>query len=138
VANKSPSAVDLLVGQNIRIGRLQMGLTQIELGASIGVSFQQIQKYESGANRIGASRLQRIAEVLRLPVPALFDGATSAAEHNPAEQSPRYLLAKPHALRMLNAFSKINSEATRLAVLHLVEAISQIATPSRSRKRKGG
>jgi transcriptional regulator with XRE-family HTH domain len=113
-----------------------MGLSQTELGARIGVTFQQVQKYEKGTNRIGASRLQQISEALRVPVRALFDGAPSAG-HGPAEQTPRYLLAKPHALRMLTAFSKISDEATRLSVLHLIEILSRIATQSRSRRRNG-
>jgi transcriptional regulator with XRE-family HTH domain len=114
-----------------------MGLSQTELGARIGVTFQQIQKYEKGANRIGASRIQQIADVLRVPVPALFDGASSAA-HDPPEQSPRYLLAKPYALRLLQAFDQIKDEATRMAVLQLIESICRTATRSRSRRRNGG
>jgi transcriptional regulator with XRE-family HTH domain len=136
MADRSPRPVDVVVGQNIRIGRLQMGLSQTELGARIGVTFQQIQKYEKGTNRVGASRLQQISEALRLPVPTFFDGAPSAGD-GPVEQTPRYLLAKPHALRLLNAFNKINEEASRLAVLHLIEVLSRIATRSRSRGRNG-
>src|SRR5437899_2728342 len=98
-----------------------MGLTQTELGARVGVTFQQIQKYEKGTNRIGASRLQQIADVLRTPVPALFDGVPTAA-HDPPEQSPRYLLAKPHALRLLQAFDQIKDETTQMAVLQLIES----------------
>jgi transcriptional regulator with XRE-family HTH domain len=126
VANKTPSAIDVLVGQNIRIRRLQMGLTQSELGARVGVTFQQIQKYEKGTNRIGASRLQQIADVLRTPVSALFDGVPSAA-HDPPEQSPRFILAKPHALRLLQAFDQIKNEATRMVVLQLIESICRTA-----------
>jgi transcriptional regulator with XRE-family HTH domain len=136
MADKNPSAVDVLVGQNIRLGRLQMGLSQTELGARIGVSSQQIHKYEKGTNRIGASRLQQIAVIFRLPVAALFDGAPSAG-HEPAEQTPRYLLAKPHALRLLNAYSMINAEASRLAVLQLIEGLARIAKRSCSRKGAG-
>jgi transcriptional regulator with XRE-family HTH domain len=138
VDNKNPSAVDVLVGQNIRLGRLQMGLSQTELGARVGVSSQQIHKYEKGTNRIGASRLQQVAEVFRLPVVALFDGAPSAGGHEPAEQTPRCLLAKPHALRLLSAYSKINAEASRLAVLQLIEDLARNAKRSRSRRGNGG
>jgi transcriptional regulator with XRE-family HTH domain len=125
----------VLVGQNIRIGRLQVGLSQTELGARVGVTFQQIQKYEKGANRVGASRLQQIADALRVQIPTLFDGAP-AAHHSP-QQSVRGILAKPQALRLLLAFDKINDEAARLAVLHLVESIPQGAA-RHSRKRNGG
>src|SRR5712671_3612030 len=105
MADRSSRPVDVLVGQNIRIGRLLMGLSQTELGARIGVTFQQIQKYEMGTNRVGASRLQQIANVLGLPASALFDGAP-AAGHEPAEQTPRYLLTKPHALEGLSRIAK--------------------------------
>jgi transcriptional regulator with XRE-family HTH domain len=125
-----------LVGQNIRIGRLQRGLSQIDLGARIGVAFQQIQKYENGSNRVGASRLQQIADVLRMSVPALFDGAPTA--HRPREQFARLLLTKPHALRLLLAFDQIKDEATRLAVLQVIESIPRTAMRRRPRNRNGG
>jgi transcriptional regulator with XRE-family HTH domain len=116
----------VLVGQNIRICRLQKGLSQGELGRRIGVTFQQVQKYEKGANRVGASRLTQIADVLGVPIPTLFDGAPTAGHHQAApEQSPRYLLAKPHSLRLLQGFDRIDNDATRLAVLHLVESLVQ-------------
>jgi transcriptional regulator with XRE-family HTH domain len=124
VAKRSPLPVDVLVGQNVRICRLQKGLSQGELGRRIGVTFQQVQKYEKGANRVGASRLTQIAEVLGVPIPALFDGAPAPTHApSPPEQSPRYLLAKPHSLRLLQGFDRIDNDATRLAVLHLVESL---------------
>ena len=130
MAKRSPLPIDVLVGQNIRICRLQKGLSQGELGRRIGVTFQQVQKYEKGANRVGASRLTQIADVLGVPIPTLFDGAPTAAQsQSPPEQSPRYLLAKPHSLRLLQGFDRIDSDATRLAVLHLVESLVQ--TPAR-------
>jgi transcriptional regulator with XRE-family HTH domain len=135
VATKSPLPIDVLVGHNIRIGRLQVALSQTELGARVGVTFQQIQKYEKGANRIGASRLQQIADALRVPIPTLFDGAPTA--HHSSQQSVRGILAKPQALRLLLAFDQINDEAARRVVLHLVESIPQGAG-RRLRKRNGG
>src|SRR5216684_5373196 len=100
VAKRSPLPIDVLVGQNIRICRLQKGLSQGELGRRIGVTFQQVQKYEKGANRVGASRLQQIADVLGVPIPTLFDGASTAADHSPL-QTARSFLAKPHSLRLV-------------------------------------
>ena len=124
VAKRSPLPIDVLVGQNIRICRLQKGLSQGELGRRIGVTFQQVQKYEKGANRVGASRLTQIADVLGVPIPTLFDGAPAPTHApSPPEQSPRYLLAKPHSLRLLQGFDRIDNDATRLAVLHLVESL---------------
>jgi transcriptional regulator with XRE-family HTH domain len=128
--------VDVLVGQNIRICRLQKGLSQGELGQQIGVTFQQVQKYEKGANRVGASRLNQIANVLGVSLPSLFDGAPTATEDE-SGHSPRYLLSKPHSLRLLQGFEKIGNEGTRLALLQLVECLSQDAVHGGGGKPKG-
>jgi transcriptional regulator with XRE-family HTH domain len=132
VAKRIPLPVDLLVGQNIRIGRQQKGLSQTELAEGIGVTFQQVQKYEKGTNRVGASRIQLIADVLGVPISTLFDGALGA-EPNPQSHSHQYLLAKPHSLRLLLSFGKIKSDATRLALLHMVEGISNSRSSSEVR-----
>jgi transcriptional regulator with XRE-family HTH domain len=136
VAKRSPRPVDVVVGQNVRICRLQKGLSQTELGQQIGVTFQQIQKYENGKNRVGASRLDQISAALGVPIPALFDGAPTAADH-PPERTARYLLAKPHSLRLVQGFDKIRDDATRLAILNLIEGIPRTAPRNRSRSRKG-
>jgi transcriptional regulator with XRE-family HTH domain len=136
VAKRSPLPIDVLVGQNIRICRLQKGLSQGELGRRIGVTFQQVQKYEKGANRVGASRLTQIADVLGVPIPTLFDGAPTAAQHTSTEPTARFLLAKPHSLRLLQGFDKIDNDATRLAVLHLVESLIQMPVRGGSAKRE--
>ena len=139
MAKRSPLPIDVLVGQNIRICRLQKGLSQGELGRRIGVTFQQVQKYEKGANRVGASRLTQIADVLGVPIPTLFDGAPSVGQA-PPEQSPRYLLAKPHSLRLLQAFDKVKDDGTRMALLAMVECLAGTAAPQverASRKRSG-
>ncbi len=138
MAKRSPLPIDVLVGQNIRICRLQKGLSQGELGRRIGVTFQQVQKYEKGANRVGASRLTQIADVLGVPIPTLFDGAPTAGQSQAVpEQSPRYLLAKPHSLRLLQGFDRIDNDATRLAVLHLVESLVQSPARAGAAKREG-
>lgn len=134
MAKRSTQPADTMVGQNIRIARLQRGLSQTELGTRIGVTFQQVQKYEKGANRVGASRLTQIADTLGVSIPALFDGAQGAAPPlAPGEVSPRALLAKPHCLRLLLAFDKVEGDATRLAVLHLIESLPQALRAVRKR-----
>jgi len=77
VMKQDPTPIDVLVGENIRICRLQRRLTQTELGQRIGVSFQQVQRYENGANRVGASRLTQVANALEVPLLSLFDGTTT-------------------------------------------------------------
>jgi transcriptional regulator with XRE-family HTH domain len=84
---REASDLDKLVGHNIRIQRLDRGMTQTELARAIGVTFQQIQKYENGVNRVGSGRLFKIAETLRTPVSALFDGVDQA-KTSPSEESP--------------------------------------------------
>jgi transcriptional regulator with XRE-family HTH domain len=116
--------IDILVGQNIRICRLQQRFSQTELGRRIGVTFQQVQKYEKGANRVGASRLSQIAEVLNVPLVALFDGSSTATQQAEREETPRALLANPHSLRLLQGFDKIGSDAARAALLQLVDALA--------------
>jgi transcriptional regulator with XRE-family HTH domain len=120
--------VDTLVGRNIRICRLQRGLTQTALGDHLGVTFQQIQKYENGANRVGASRLSQLAGALGVPLGTLFDGSPAAGRSGP-DLSGRELLANPHALRLVQAFHRISGGKQRLAVLHLIERIGK--RPSR-------
>jgi len=124
VTNKGPTPIDVLVGQNIRICRLQRRLSQSELGQRIGVSFQQVQKYENGANRVGAGRLTQVADALEVPLLSLFGGTTTWPDRQP-DQSPRALLAKPHSLRLLQGFDKLGSDATRSALLQLVETLAQ-------------
>jgi transcriptional regulator with XRE-family HTH domain len=139
MAKRSPLPVDTLVGQNIRICRLQRGLSQTELGQRIGVTFQQVQKYEKGANRVGASRLTQIADTLQVPLPTLFDGASTVEQVEPGA-SPRFLLSKPHSLRLLQAFDKVKDDGTRMALLEVIECLartgSQKETERSSRKAR--
>jgi transcriptional regulator with XRE-family HTH domain len=87
------------------------------------VTFQQVQKYENGTNRVGASRLSQIANVLEVPLSALFEGRAGIGK-GLAEQSPHALLAKPHALRLLQAFHKIQREPLKVAILKLIESLA--------------
>ena len=126
MSSKRPDPIDIQVGHRIRIQRVARGMSQSALADQIGVTFQQVQKYEKGANRVGASRLNQIANVLGVSLPSLFDGAPTATEDE-SGHSPRYLLSKPHSLRLLQGFEKIGNEGTRLALLQLVECLSQDA-----------
>jgi ribosome-binding protein aMBF1 (putative translation factor) len=73
VPKRSPDRVDIEVGRRVRTFRLEKGLSQEQLGDQLGLTFQQVQKYEKGINRIGAGRLQRIANILEIPVGNFFD-----------------------------------------------------------------
>src|SRR5260221_13330597 len=79
---KGPNETDVLVGRRVRIRRVELGLSQTQLGNALGVTFQQVQKYEKGTNRIGASRLHAISGVLRVSVSYFFPGVADGADHS--------------------------------------------------------
>jgi transcriptional regulator with XRE-family HTH domain len=111
--------VDKLVGQNIRIFRTAKGISQTELGNSVGVTFQQIQKYEKGANRVGSSRLAKIAGVLKVPVSHFFDNSASGSDGPVSGPVVTDLLISPYAVQMLKAFAKLPSDKLRRSIVVL-------------------
>jgi len=124
---KKPDPVDVEVGQRIRIQRLQSGLSQTSLADQLGVTFQQVQKYEKGVNRVGAGRLTKIAKALGVPVGTLFGADDAEAPERtdyPIADSPLKLLTVPGALRLLRAYGQINGGTTRRSIVDLVEKIA--------------
>ena len=117
--------VDKLVGQNIRIFRTAKGMSQTELGNAVGVTVQQIQKYENGANRVGSSRLFKIAEVLEVPIGRFFDNAATASDASVAGPVVTDLLNSPYAVQMLKAFARLPSDSMRRSLVVLAERISE-------------
>jgi transcriptional regulator with XRE-family HTH domain len=120
MAGRGRSPVDILVGRNIRIHRLNRGLSQTELGRHIGVTFQQVQKYENGANRVGSGRLFKIAGLLGVPVSVFFEGA-HYSEDTAEVNTPVALLAEPYALRVLKAFCEIDDSELRRSLVEFTE-----------------
>ena len=122
---KDVDAVDLSIGQRIRAFRLSRGMSQSELGSRIGVTFQQIQKYERGANRIGGGRLKKIAAALDAPITALFgeDKIGSAT----ADNRLAAILSQPYAVRLLLAFDDVKGTTQRRALVHFVECMGRAA-----------
>src|SRR5499426_4582022 len=120
---KSPDALDRLVGRNIRIQRLARGLSQTDVAEKLGVSFQQVQKYERGRNRIGAGRVVRIAAALEVSLLTLFEGVDSV--DGPDGASPQALLAHPQHLSLVQAFSRVADKGTRRALIGLVRQIAE-------------
>src|SRR6185295_6697928 len=91
---KAPNPVDKYVGSRVRMRRIMLGMSQEKLGEALGLTFQQIQKYEKGTNRVGASRLQQISEILQVPVSFLFEGGPSGivnGELSAESASPAYI-----------------------------------------------
>ena len=118
---------DAAIGKRLRTLRLQRGLSQTELGTLISVTFQQVQKYEKGTNRISAGRLQRIAEVLSVPVAFFFasvDEASKDAGGDPVDVEFSFLQTEG-ALRLARAYARIKQPGIRLQLLRLTEAIAE-------------
>ncbi len=117
---------DAEIGKRVRTLRLQRGLSQTELGALINVTFQQVQKYEKGTNRISAGRLQRIAEVMTVPVSFFFagyDDKPKASAPSPVDVEFSFLQTEG-ALRLARAYARIKQPSVRLQLLRLTEAIA--------------
>ena len=134
LSGRNPQPADVTVGQTIRLHRLARGMSQTTLGKKIGVTFQQVQKYESGANRVSASRLSLIAQVLGIPLSMLFEGTSPAREQPTKGDAPAALVSNPLAFRLAQAFSQIPNKTLRATILQLAETLSAAGTPEKARR----
>ena len=130
-AKKSPNPIDKHVGARVRMRRMMLAMSQEKLGDALGLTFQQVQKYEKGANRIGSSRLQQISDILQVPVAFFFEGAPhlpgTAAAIAADAPSPAYVsdfLATSDGLALTKAFQKIADGKLRRRIVELVEQIA--------------
>ncbi|MGD2133117.1 MAG: helix-turn-helix transcriptional regulator [Maricaulaceae bacterium] len=125
---RTPNPVDIHVGSRVRLRRLLLGLSQEKLGDELGVTFQQVQKYERGANRIGASRLYRVAKVLQVPVGFFFEGLDSVAADGFAEDDQTPLIDdfinSPEGVALASAFARIREPSVRRKLLELARTLS--------------
>ena len=129
---KRPDPVDIEVGHRIRIERLARGLSQTALANELGVTFQQVQKYEKGVNRVGAGRLTKIAEVLGIEVGTFFSGKEMLEQersNNVGAASPLKLLTVSGAFRLLRAYGDIKDTNLRRALVDLIEQIAAQRQP---------
>ena|SRR5436190_1349544 len=122
---RSATPIDIEVGKRIRLRRIERGLSQTELGDHLGITFQQVQKYENGVNRVGAARLNKIAELLQVPIAFFFhkDGAKSKLEKNDIDTS--LFAHAANSVRLLKAFSKIDDAAVQRRIIALAESIAE-------------
>lgn len=131
VNKKKPNPIDTHVGSRVRLRRTMLGLSQEKLGEALGITFQQVQKYEKGSNRIGASRLQRISEVLNVPVSFFFEDAPSSGQPSPGFAEPSggdYVadfLSSSEGLQLNRAFVKISDPKVRRRVVELVRSLAE-------------
>ena len=127
---ESPNIIDKHVGNRVRMRRLMLDMSQTTLGNAVGVSFQQVQKYEKGANRVSASRLQRIADILEVPVPFFFEELpvySSGRNKKDAPVPPAFVdefLATAEGLELCKSFMQIKDHKRRSAIVHLVERLA--------------
>ena len=130
MAVRTPNPIDIHVGGRVRLRRMLVGMSQEKLGDRMGLTFQQIQKYEKGVNRIGASRLFQLAQVLGVPVQFFFDGVPSDGQNNlEAESDPEAeafifeFLNSREGLELNRAFVKISDSKVRRTLVDLVRTL---------------
>ena len=127
---KKPNPIDIHVGSRIRLRRNMLGLSQEKLGESLGITFQQIQKYEKGTNRVGASRLQAIAGILNVPVAFFFEdapGSGSEAQGFAEDGDVNYVvdfLNSAEGLQLNRSFARISDPKIRRKIVDMVKCLS--------------
>ena len=127
---KVPDPTDKHVGARVRMRRMMLSMSQEKLGDALGLTFQQVQKYEKGTNRIGASRLQHISNILQVPISFFFEGVPRApGQSNGMSEapSPAYVsdfLATSDGLALTKSFMKIKNGKLRRRIVELVEQVA--------------
>ncbi len=130
MVKKVPNPIDKHVGSRVRMRRMMLSMSQEKLGDALGLTFQQVQKYEKGTNRIGASRLQHISHILQVPVAFFFEGAPllpNQSRELGEAPSPAYVadfLATSDGLALTKAFMRIKEPKLRRRIVDLVEQIA--------------
>ncbi len=128
---KSPNPIDKHVGTRVRMRRMMLGMSQTALGDALGITFQQVQKYEKGTNRISASRLQQTCDVLQVPIAFFFEGlptapaVTGSIEAQLSTDQFTDFMATRDGLALAKAFVRIGNVQLRRRILHLVEEIEE-------------
>jgi len=126
---RGPTPADIRFGHKMRARRMMLGVSQAELGVALDVTFQQIQKYERGINRVSVSTLENLAAMLRVPITYFFDG--HPAENGQCVASEMDLtafLATPDGLALCTTFHHIESKGMRSALINLLQGLQGMAT----------
>jgi transcriptional regulator with XRE-family HTH domain len=127
VPKKQVNPIDIQVGNRVRIRRMLIGMSQERLGDLLGLTFQQVQKYEKGVNRIGAGRLFEVSRILNVPVDFFYEGANAIpAGASEAESAPvMEFVSSGEGLQLSLAFMKIRDTKVRKRVLDLVKSLAE-------------
>jgi transcriptional regulator with XRE-family HTH domain len=121
MAQRSSTSADREIGRRLKIRRLDLGISQTAVADALGLTFQQVQKYEKGTNRIGAARLQRVAEILDIPIAYFYDEKIAGTKKR---QTAFALLETAYSLRLMRAFTRIKDRRIQLRTVELVEGIA--------------
>src|SRR5262249_22258684 len=126
---RPPNPIDKHVGRRVRMRRKMLAMSQEKLGAALGLTFQQVQKYENGTNRMGASRLQQMSDILQVPVEFFFEGAPNASEPHGSGSALSVaqiddFISNSGGLRLIGAFMRIDKAAVRRRIVMLVQEIA--------------
>jgi transcriptional regulator with XRE-family HTH domain len=127
---KVPNPVDKHVGSRVRMRRMMLAMSQEKLGAALGLTFQQVQKYENGTNRMGASRLQQMSGILQVPVEFFFEGAPNTSAPDGSNVSALSVaqiddfISDSDGLRLIGAFMRLDNAAVRRRIVMLVQEIA--------------
>ena len=125
---RQPNSADSQIGESIRAYRLAAGMSQGDLAKRLGVSFQQVQKYEKGTNRVGAGRLPQIADMFGVPIGALFKGSMDASFGKGAGGGiPVKLISDTTTVKLLTAYAEISDRSVRRNISELVDLIAKSA-----------
>src|SRR6202142_3026408 len=123
IAKKTPNPIDKHVGSRVRMRRMMLSMSQEKLGDALGITFQQVQKYEKGTNRIGASRLQHVSGILQVPIAYFFEGTPGQMKAKGNAPSSTYVsdfIATTDGLTLAKAFTQIKSVNVRHQIVKLV------------------
>jgi transcriptional regulator with XRE-family HTH domain len=137
-----PNPIDVYVGRRVRMRRIEIDMSQQDLGEHIGLTFQQIQKYEKGTNRIGASRIQQIGKALEAPASYFFEGAPDGWEGEATSQISRAqleLLSTREGKLLVGSFARITDAKIRHSFVGLMQRVASLIDskpPKRSKPKK--
>ncbi|MBG6211731.1 transcriptional regulator with XRE-family HTH domain [Labrenzia sp. EL_126] len=128
-SKKAPKSEDIHVGQRVRMRRMMLGMSQEKLGDALGITFQQIQKYEKGTNRIGASRLVEISRKLNVSISFFFDGLESASQMSAGDQALMQTANVPGCIELVRGYEQL-SPTGRKAILLSMNALLETTVPT--------
>jgi transcriptional regulator with XRE-family HTH domain len=129
---KLANDTDRHIGKQIRERRIAIGMSQEKLGEALGLTFQQVQKYERGVNRIGAGRLQDIARILAVDVTYFFDGLPDwTGSKDPADHAFRIVTSTPQGVKLIKLFASVEDSNIQRSIVDLVEAVLLYSAPPR-------